>query len=260
MGLDIAWPRPTVARIKSTGASWVGRYFSHDPSKNITAGEVVEYTAAALGVVTVWESTPGRATAGYAAGVADAVAAEQQRRGVALPSDHILYFAVDADLSWPAVQPYFDGVASVITLRRTGCYGGLAVVQGAGAHGIRYLWQTWAWSGGDWSPRSTIRQRGTALGGDADIDKAQAADFGQYPRPVPPPTPHPLTPGDDEMIMVSVDHTGYTAADWPGIFLLDGGKLAHVATPADEGAFAAAGIKGPVTITRQQYESILAGK
>lgn len=191
-GIDIAWDRPTIAEIKATGARWVARYFSPDATKNLTASEVRDYHAAGLGVVSVWEGTATRALDGRAAGVADAHAADQQRASVGLPSDMVIHFAVDTDTNWPAVAPYFDGVRSVLGDSRTGVYGGLRVIEGAHAAGLRYLWQTVAWSGGVWASYATIRQPiGTTLNGGADYDTAEAPDFGQYPRPVAPPPPAP---------------------------------------------------------------------
>jgi Domain of unknown function (DUF1906) len=183
-GIDIAWDRPTIAQIKATGARWVGRYFSTDPSKNLTAAEVRDYHAAGLGIVTVWETTTARATQGYQAGIDDANLAEGQRKTVGLPADHVHHFAVDMDTDWASVEPYFQGVEAVIGKPRTGCYGGRRVIEGAHAAGIKYLWQTVAWSGGVWLPYATIRQPyGTTLNGAADYDTAETPDFGQYPRP-----------------------------------------------------------------------------
>lgn len=204
LGLDVAWDRPTVAQILATGAHWVARYFSPDPKKNLKAAEVVSYPAAGLAIVTVYESTAARATQGRAAGVADAQAAEQQRKAVGLPADHVHHFAVDSDVTWAAVAPYFAGVLSVLPLGRVGCYGGYQVIAGAHSAGIRYLWQTVAWSQGRWHPAATIRQPGgTLLGGAADIDYAEVADFGQTPRPLEPDMP--LSPADLAAVRTVVD-------------------------------------------------------
>lgn len=198
LGIDVAWDRPTVAAIKATGAHWVARYFSPDASKNLKAAEVVSYPAAGLSIVTVYESTAARATAGFAAGKADAQLAEQQRKSVGLGADHVHYFAVDTDTSWASVWPYFQGVLSVLPQSRVGVYGGLRVIQGAHGQGFRFLWQTVAWSGGVWAPFAVIRQTGgELLGGAADVDYADAADFGQSPRPI---TPKPVpVPQEDDM-------------------------------------------------------------
>lgn len=274
LGIDIAWDRPTIAAIKATGAHWVARYFSTDTTKNLTASEVHDYPAAGLAVVTVFESSAGRATQGRAAGIADARLAEQQRAAVGLPASHVHHFAVDEDTSWASVQAYFDGAASVIGLGRTGCYGGLHVIEGAHGYGIDYLWQTVAWSGGVWSPHATIRQMGgTVLSGGADVDYAEVSDFGQFPRPaapkpVPPPAPAPAPMPvphphlkEIDMIMLSVPKTDVPKGGvWPGDMLLDSGHLSHIVTPADEASFRAAGIPGPVPISWAQYQSLLAGK
>lgn len=196
-GIDIAWDRPTISQILATGAKFVARYFSPDATKNLTAAEVRDYATAGLATVTVWEGTATRALDGYAAGQADAHAAERERAAVGLPSDHVHHFAVDTDTDWASVKPYFDGVASVIGQHRTGLYGGIRVISGAYTAGYRYLWQTDAWSYGRWDPHATIRQEGgTVLAGQADLDEAEAADFGQYPRTAAPkpPAPKPPTP------------------------------------------------------------------
>lgn len=185
--IDIAWDRPTVAQIQATGAVGVMRYFSTDSSKNLTAAEVAAYHAAGLGTGDVWETTTGRATQGYAAGAADARAAEAQRAADGLPADQTIYFAVDEDTSWASVQAYFDGAASILGVDsggvpRTGCYGGYQVIEGAYGHGLRRLWQTLAWSGGQRSQHACLFQNGaTALGGGADINDVLAPDWGQYP-------------------------------------------------------------------------------
>lgn len=268
-GLDIAWSQPSVGEIEATGAHWVARYLSPDLSKNLTAAHVRAYLAAGLGIITVWESTASRATQGIAAGVGDAHAAVTQRAAAGLPATVPIYFAVDEDTTWPAVQAYFEGVISVLGVDHVGCYGGYHVIEGAAAHGIRYLWQTVAWSNGMWSSHATIRQPGaTLLGGNADVDYAEVPDFGQYPRPVVvPPTPAPIPvphKKETDMIIVSVAHIGAPGGppkgtDWPGDFLLADGKLSHIVHETDEEAFRAAGIPGPVVISWDQYQSLLAG-
>jgi hypothetical protein len=190
-GIDIAWDRPSIPNIKATGATWVARYFSNDVTKNLTPSEVQQYTAAGLGIVTVWETTATRALQGLQAGVDDAKAARAQRASVGLPDDMPIHFAVDTDTQWAQVAAYFQGVVSVLGLDLVGVYGGLQVIEGAHSYGLKYLWQTVAWSGGVWAPYATIRQPGgTTLAGGADFDTAEVPDFGQYPRPVEDDMPY----------------------------------------------------------------------
>jgi hypothetical protein len=197
--LDIAWDRPTTAQIKATGAVGVVRYFSPDATKNITAAEVTDYIANGISVGTVYESTAGRATAGQAAGAADAHLAEEQRVKVGLPNTHRHHFAVDSDVPWSSVQAYFAGAASVVGLVRVGTYGSFRVIEGAYGYGIRKLWQTLAWSGGQVSSHATLYQSGgTLLGGQADINRTLATDWGQTPRPGA--VDMPLTQTDADLV------------------------------------------------------------
>lgn len=194
LGIDIAWDRPTVADIKATGATWVARYFSHDPTKDLTAGEVQQYLADGLGIVTVFETTANRALDGYNAGMLDAQAAVAERASVGLPADAPIHWAVDTDTDYNSVRPYANGWASVIPKSQSGPYGGFQVVDGARKDGWAYGWQTTAWSNGQWSPLATIKQTGgTVLSGGADVDYAEVPDFGQYPRPEEIVTPQDKT-------------------------------------------------------------------
>lgn len=198
LGIDIAWARPGVDGIKATGAKWVARYFSQDPTKDITAGEVQQYSKAGLGIVTVYETTTGRALQGHAAGVNDAHSAENERASVGLPNTAPIHFAVDMDTDWASVQAYFDGVTSVLGKEHVGVYGGYKIAEGAHYYGLKYIWQADAWSGGLWSTWATIKQTGgTVLSGGADVDYAEVPDFGQYPRPE---TDMPLTDADVQKI------------------------------------------------------------
>lgn len=191
-GLDFAWQKPTPDQVKALGGTFIAGYLSTDPTKNLTKSEVDAYLAAGISIVTVWETTAGRSTAGYTAGVDDARQADAQRVALGLPNDHVIYFAVDEQTSWASVQPYFDGAASVIGRTRVGDYGDFDIVEGAFAHGINFGWQTVAWSNGQWSTHADIRQTGgTLLGGSADLDYGEVADFGQTPHPGTTPTPPP---------------------------------------------------------------------
>lgn len=82
------------------------------------------------------------------------------------------------------IADYYRGVASVIGLARTGAYGGYATIKylfDAGV--IRWGWQTYAWSAGQWDPRAQVRQihNGVLVGGvDCDLDESMVADFGQW--------------------------------------------------------------------------------
>jgi hypothetical protein len=186
IGFDFAWSRPTPAQLKEAGASFVCRYLSNDPSKNISQAEYQALTAVGISVVLNWETTAVRATTGgYAGGVQDANAAVQQAIALGAPADQPIYFSVDQDTTAASVRDYFQGINSVIGVGRTGGYGSYQVIKGLFDGGlISYGWQTIAWSRGRWDERAHIRQIQVNLtvgSADVDLNEAQTDYFGQSP-------------------------------------------------------------------------------
>jgi hypothetical protein len=159
LGIDYAWGGPpSTASMRGAGISFVGRYFSWDPSKNISAAEYAKLTRSGIAVVTTWETTATRARDGGPAGFADAVSAETQRKRCGMPDDQVIYFAIDFEASGPDVAPYFRSASATLG-KRTGAYGGYDAVAHLFEEGlIEHAWQTYAWSGGRWHPRAMVRQ------------------------------------------------------------------------------------------------------
>jgi MYXO-CTERM domain-containing protein len=138
-----------------------------------------------MDIVLVWETTGMDATSGYNQGVSDATAAKSEAASVGEPSTRPIYFAIDFDASSSdasSINAYFQGVASVLGLSRTGVYGGYYVVNELFNSGlVTFGWQTYAWSGGAWDSRAQLRQTQNGADGDQiDIDNGVAADFGQW--------------------------------------------------------------------------------
>jgi Domain of unknown function (DUF1906) len=183
-GVDYAWSHPGGAALHAAGKKFACRYLSRDPEKNLTRAEADDLATHGVWSVVVWETTAARAGAGRAAGVADAERAVAQAAAAGMPSGRPVYFAVDYDADPAAVVPYFQGVASVIGLDRTGGYGGFRVIKYLLDQGlITWAWQTAAWSRGQWDPRAVIRQPATTVrinGVSCDDDTAHASDYGQW--------------------------------------------------------------------------------
>lgn len=79
-------------------------------------------------------------------------------------------------------------------------------------------------------------------------------------KPTPPPPPPVTVPQEDQMYLLTVARTGYTDLNWPGTFLFTSlGTLRHVVDPADLSEFEKLGLKS-CTISKAQYQSLLAGK
>ncbi|MEV4755405.1 DUF1906 domain-containing protein, partial [Micromonospora sp. NPDC049559] len=186
-GLDYSWSRPSISAIKAGGYSFVCRYLSHTPDKNLTPSEAKSLINAGIDIVSNWEAGASAALQGYAKGVADAEDAKAQAEDCGMPAGRPIYFSVDFDATaeqQTAINSYFDGIASVIGRGRTGAYGGYYVIKRLFDAGkITFGWQTYAWSGGQWDSRAQLRQiqNGITVGGaDCDLDEAVATDFGQW--------------------------------------------------------------------------------
>jgi hypothetical protein len=199
-GVDYAWARPTPASLVADGYGFVARYLSYDNTgKNLTASEADALTAAGLDVVVVWEAGADDSLSGFNEGVTEAQAAESQAAACGQPAGRPIYFAIDFDATTAqqaAIEQYFEGVASVIGLDRTGVYAGYGPVSRLFNDGkITWAWQTYAWSSSEWDSRAQLRQIQNDIGpgGELDKDQSMVDDFGQWgpggtPGVPPPPT------------------------------------------------------------------------
>ncbi len=182
-GVDYPWSKPAAAALRDAGVSFVMRYLSKDPSKNLTLSEANALAAVGIWCGVVWETTAGRALDGRAAGTADAREAVRQAAACGMPSTRPIYFAVDTDTTWSRVAAYFQGVRDVLPAEQIGVYGGIRIIAAAADSGlVSWYWQTEAWSGGRWDPRAHIRQAGMARIGGVEVDNNTATqnDFGQW--------------------------------------------------------------------------------
>ena len=207
LGLDYAGGRPGGAAIMANGYQFVVRYLSDGglslPGKLLTAAEYADLQRAGVAVCCNWESTATRMLDGFAAGVSDAQKASAVCMSLGHPPTRPIYFSVDFDAT-PAQQvnidAYLDGAASVVSLARTGVYGGFWVVKRCLDNGkAKWGWQTGAWSGGNIDPRIHLYQRigyVSVNGVECDVNEARQLDFGQTlsGNITPPVNPSPSGP------------------------------------------------------------------
>ena len=204
-GVDYAGGIIAAADLLAAGYTFACRYLapggSDLPAKQLQPAEAAQLTGGGVGIVSNWESTGIDAEQGYAAGVADAQAADAQHLACGGPADRPIFFSLDWDedpTQDAEVDAYFTGVASVIGLARTGVYGGYWICKRLLDAGlVTWAWQTEAWSAdpgqigpdgpdGEYlDPRVNVLQRNdlgyaTIDGVQCDIDEAQTADFGQW--------------------------------------------------------------------------------
>lgn len=199
------------AQLSAAGVKFVARYLSQDPAKNLTHAELQGLRAAGINIVTVWETQANRALQAFPAGAADAKAAQAQLSALGAPRNAPVFFAVDFDATpgdQTLINAYFRGAASVLGLKRVGVYGGywpLKRLFDAGL--VKFGWQTYAWSGGNWDKRAQLRQyknSQTLAGLSVDFDMAMVANYGQwFPPTLPVPKPLPVSHRSNYLIEIT---------------------------------------------------------
>ncbi|HEX7994361.1 MAG TPA: DUF1906 domain-containing protein [Streptosporangiaceae bacterium] len=189
-GVDYSFARPTPSELKAAGVTFACRYIGTPSSgKNLTLAEADALRAAGIDLVANFEAgSAGWMQGGRTAGVNAAKAAHADATRLGMPASRPIYFSADFNATFDQyktqVKPCLEGAASVIGTSRVGIYGGLEQVDWAFRDGVSpWVWQTYAWSYGQWSSHGHIQQykNGQKLGsGTVDYDRAVQADFGQW--------------------------------------------------------------------------------
>ncbi len=189
-GVDYSFGRPGPAALVKAGKTFAVRYVCDPPSaKNMSPNEIRALSAAGIDVVTNYEGTSqGFMLGGAHAGVAAAKVGLAQARACGMPDGRPIYFSVDFNPTYDQyagpVKAFLHGAGVVLGPAQVGIYGGIYPVTWAHQDGVAaWLWQTYAWSGGQWYPHAHIQQysNGHTLDGAAvDYDRATVPDFGQW--------------------------------------------------------------------------------
>lgn len=150
--------------------------------KCIMRAELASHLRAGVRVGFVFESTAARATEGFQAGVADANAVRAHLEFLGVSPAPLVFFAVDADVTFAQVKPYFQGVSSVMT---ADAYGDYQVIHGLLANDlVTEGWQTPAWSRGVIEPNAIVFQKvETAVVGGVECDVNIAQGWGRWAYP-----------------------------------------------------------------------------
>lgn len=171
------------AAVKAAHGDFVIRYVGIPGNpKCIMRGELASHLRAGVRVGFVFESTAARATEGFQAGVNDANAVRAHLEFLGVSPVPLVFFAVDADVTFAQVKPYFQGVSSVM---RADAYGDYQVVHGLLDNDlVTEAWQTPAWSRGVIEPNAIVFQRveTAVVGGvECDVNIAQGWGLWAYP-------------------------------------------------------------------------------
>jgi Domain of unknown function (DUF1906) len=189
---------PGSAALKAAGKHFAVRYVvGQDDPRGITTAECAELLAGGVDVVAVYEGTANRMLDGEPAGEYDAMRAHAFLIEVGLPATMPIFFACDFDASTQselaAIRGYLRGAASMLTLGRTGVYGGYTVIQDCYSMGAASLyWMTSAWDyGRGVHPAACLYQYAYNVminGTNCDATQALMENYGQATRYLAPPT------------------------------------------------------------------------
>lgn len=185
MGLDFAWQKPNPPESILPGHTFVCRYYSPDPSKNLSAAEAEIWSNLGVGIVTVWEAGATDMLGGFPAGLAAGSASVRQARGVGQPSTSPVYFAADFDVQpsqFDTCLQYLQGARQFLSA--AGCYGPPALLSFLATKGWTRGWQAGAWNpSGIVAPNAVIVQRTpqvTVGGAACDPNVAITSDIGAW--------------------------------------------------------------------------------
>lgn len=198
-GVDYSFSRPDPQKLYDAGYRFVVRYLAwassgrgksvldgYNNGKVLTRSEAKKLDAAGLDIVSNWEWDPRDGLRGYSGGVYDAKEAKRLHDAAGGPAGAVIYFSVDFDASTSQLATcyeYLKGAASVLGWDRVGVYGSYKTVEYMHARGVKWLWQTYAWSYGSVSSHINLYQykNGVTLaGGSVDLDSAKTIRFGQW--------------------------------------------------------------------------------
>jgi hypothetical protein len=186
-GVDYSHARPTRDQLQRHGVRFACRYLLDDTrnkGKALKRDEALQLTAWGVQIVSNFEYLT-KPLLTFAQGAADARTVRAELVAIGAPRLDT-YFSFDYDVpagDYAGVLQYLHGAESVLGAGRAGAYGHYGLITYLADHGIRWLWQTYAWSGGRWNPRATIRQvQNRAFPGefDGDLNNAMVTDFGQW--------------------------------------------------------------------------------
>lgn len=191
--IDEAWAKSNPYAARLAGYGGIIGYLSEDNTgKNLTRADIDAIHAQGLAVGFADEYGATEALGGSSAGRARAIKTQVYASALGAPRGTAFYAPADWDVGPGQMSLVLDyAVAHDAYLRdnfyRGGMYGGYPVCAYLRAHGYTgLLWQTYAWSGGQWLDGVAIRQtrNGIIVGGaNVDQDEAEVIDWGQWSPP-----------------------------------------------------------------------------
>lgn len=185
-GIDCSVPvsRTSADALYQLGYRFICRYLVPETyPKSLSAGEAQALTDAGFNILSVFETTAGRAGGGADNGAADGATAYQCAKNIAMPTGGTIFFAVDFDAAakdYDAIEAYLRSAAAQTGAYKVGVYGSYYVIEEMAKRGAcAGYWQTYAWSGGNLPKSATVYQYlndQTAAGISVDLNEATSLE------------------------------------------------------------------------------------
>lgn len=149
--------------LKQAGYNFVCRYLVPESMawKRLTKTEVEILSNEGLLIGSVYEASADGAKKGTIQGTNDGKNALAEAKIVGQPIGSCIYFAVDYDVplsDYNAIESYLKAAQLQITGYNVGVYGSYTICEEMFKRGIKYCWQTYAWSKGKKSTHTNIYQ------------------------------------------------------------------------------------------------------
>jgi hypothetical protein len=179
-GCDYAFGHPRGTALLADGFRWVGRYYGGETAKDLTLSEAQQLAHEGIHLVSIFEASG--VAEGHESGLADGRRALDEARGCHQPEHAPIIFANDRE-DIAGLLEYLHAAAGVIAPYPVGVYGGIDAIEAAAKAGVRWLYQTAAWSRGRWSPHAQIHQLAAQTvcdGVTVDVDEAVTIEHGQW--------------------------------------------------------------------------------
>lgn len=227
----------TIAALQALRVTFIGRYASDYPEKNLTLAEARRISAAGIDIITNWENDVNDWQGGYSQGVAYAKRALTQHTACGGPTGRSerwgVYFSVDekVDPGDPRLHAYFQGAGAVLSVAHTGAYAQTSALRTLRSLGLIGCGER----GGTWRSMSTFGlPEGLGLPGEFDIEQtgwfnssydrniANSANFGQWR--IGAPAPLQEVTMQDALYAINPGPKGEQA----GIWLYADGRYWHV--------------------------------
>lgn len=184
LGADCSVPA-NLGILRALQCTFVWRYSSDFPSKNLTLSEAQYLSAGGIDIGLVFENDINTWQGGFVEGVRNANTALFQARACQMPNGRPIYFAVDTDANPedPRLIAYFRGVNSILGAASSGVYGSTGVCRALKSLGlVKFTWRSMSlgWNGGAGATNEFNVEQINGFNDTYDRDVAYTEDFGQW--------------------------------------------------------------------------------